>query len=192
MKLEKLEKKPFFTTNEAHKAGVSSRMLSYYVERGDLIRLSRGVYCSASFEPDGEDLKWSDLAIASKNIQGGVICLISALNYYDLTDEMMKEFWVAVENRDSRINFPMSRIVRMRNLTTGVKTIKLSGLKVKIFDVERTLVDSFRLLDFETAMKALKLYLNGHCGKPNISKLNKYTTELRASKVKEYISALVA
>jgi len=192
MKLEKLEKKPFFTTSEALEIGVSPRMLSYYVGKGRLKRLSKGVYCSTSFEPSDEDFQWSDLATASRNIPGGVICLISALNYYDLTDEVMKEFWVAVENNTSNTNFPMSRVIRMRDITTGVKTIKLSGLKVKIFDVERTLIDSFRLLDFETAMKALKLYLKGHCGKPKISKLIKYTTELRASKVKEYISALVA
>ena len=44
----------------------------------------------------------------------------------------------------------------MRNIDIGVNTIKMAGFKVKIFDKERTIIDSFRLLDFETAMKALK------------------------------------
>ena len=68
----------------------------------------------------------------------------------------------------------------------------MAGLKVKIFDKERTIIDSFRLLDFETAMKALKKYLQGRKEKPNINKLNRSIRELRASKVQEYITALIA
>ncbi len=191
MNLGKLEQKPFFTTEEAAKQGLSARMLTYYVKHGEIERIARGVYCSKSYEPKDQDLKWEDLAVAATNIKGGVICLISALVYYDLTDEMMKEFWIAVENDNSKAKFPMSRTVRMRNMKLGIETIEMAGMKVKIFDIERTLVDSFRLLDFETAMKAMKLYLKGAKGKPNINKLNKYITELRAPKVREYLTALI-
>lgn len=191
MNLVKLENKPFFTAKEAAKQGVSSRMLSYYVKMGKIERIARGVYCSMNYVSKGNDLKWEDLAIAAKNIKGGVICLISALVYYDLTDDLMKEFWIAVDHNNSKAKFPMSRVVRMRNMKLGVENIVMAGIKVKIFDIERTLVDSFRLLDFETAMKALKAYLKGTKGKPNIKKLNKYIIELRALKVREYLTALI-
>jgi predicted transcriptional regulator of viral defense system len=167
-------------------------MLSYYVEKGEIDRIAQGVYCSKSYEPKGENLQWEDLAIAASNIKGGVICLVSALVYYELTDEMMKEFWIAVPNNRTRVNFPMSRIVRMRNIEMGVKEIEMAGVKVQIFDIERTIVDSFRLLDFETAIKALKIYLSGKTGKPNLKKLDKYITELKASKVRDYLTAVVA
>ena len=85
----------------------------------------------------------------------------------------------------------MTRVVRMRNMKLGVKRIEMAGIKVKIFDVERTIVDSFRILDLETAMKALKAYLSGKNGKPNINKLNKYIKELRARKVRQYLTALI-
>ena len=190
--IKKLVKKPFFTIKEAEKQGVSRRMLSYYVENGEMERIARGIYCSSYYEPTEKNLQWEEMAIAVSNIQGGVICLISALVYYDLTDEIMKEFWIAVDNNHSKAKFPLCRIVRMRNMDIGVNTIKMAGFKVKIFDKERTIIDSFRLLDFETAMKALKRYLQGRKGKPNISKLNKYIKALRASKVQEYITALIA
>ena len=80
----------------------------------------------------------------------------------------------------------------MRNMDIGVTTIKMAGLKVKIFDKERTIIDAFRLLDFETAMKALKKYLQDRKEKPNINKLNRYVKALRASKIQEYITALIA
>lgn len=191
LNLGKLEKKPFFTTKEAIKQGISARMLTYYVKKGKIERITKGVYCSNNYEPKDQNLKWEDLAIAASNIKGGVICLISALVYYELTDEMMKEFWIAVKNDNSKARFPMCRIVRMRNMNLGIKTIEMAGIKVKVFDIERTLVDAFRLLDFETAMKAMKQYLKGTNGKPNINKLNKYITELRAPKVREYLTTLI-
>ncbi len=190
--IEKLEKRPFFTTAKAEKYGISRRMLSYYTSVGKFERIAHGVYCSPKYVSKGENLKWEDLAIAASNIKGGVICLISALIYYKLTDEMMREFWIAVANDHSRARFPLSHIVRMRNMDLGVKKIELAGIKVNIFDAERSIIDSFRLLDTETAMKALKRYLNGETGKPNIKKLDQYITELRASKVREYTMALIA
>ena len=189
--IEKLAKKPFFTIKEAEKRGISRRMLSYYVKNGEMERIARGIYCSSHYEPSDKNLKWEDLAIAASNIPGGVICLISALVYYDLTDEMMKKFWIAVDNSHSKTKFPLSRIIRMRNMGIGVNTIKMADLNVKIFDKERTIIDSFRLLDFETAMKALKRYLQNRKEKPNINKLSKYAKALRASKVQKYITALV-
>jgi predicted transcriptional regulator of viral defense system len=126
------------------------------------------------------------------NIRGGVICLISALVYYELTDEIMKEFWIAVDNDNSKAKFPLCRIVRMRDMNLGIKEQTIAGIKVKIFDIERTIVDSFRLLDHETAIKALKAYLAREKGKPDLKKLNHYIDRLRAAKIKQYLTALIA
>lgn len=41
-------------------------------------------------------------------------------------------------------------------MKTGLTTIKLGDYEIPIFDKERTLIDSFRLLSRETAIKALK------------------------------------
>ena len=136
-----LRAKSSFTTDEAKKHGLSPRMLSYYVSKGQIERLSRGVYRFSDYMIKDANLQWEELSVAAQRIPGAVICLISALNYYGLT-------------------------------------------------VERTIVDSFRLLDFETAMKALKLYLQGKCGRPNIKKLNLYSKELRAG-VNKYLAPLL-
>ncbi len=190
--MSKLEQIPFFSAEEAKQCGVSRRMLTHYVQSGEFERIARGVYCSTKYEPKDENLKWEQLAIAASNVKGGVICLVSALIYYELTDDFMKQFWIAVDNENSKAKFPMSNIVRMRNMDIGVGEIELAGIPVRIFDIERTIIDSFRLLDLETAMKALKLYLGGFKGKPNIKKLEEYIVKLRASKVRDYLTALVA
>ena len=188
--INKLIELPSFTTKDAENHGCSRRMLSYYVKTGMFERIARGVYRATQYQTKDENLKWEDLAIAASNIKGGIICLVSALVYYELTDEMMREYWIAVKSDNTRVKFPMCNIIRMRNVELGVQEIKLAGIKVNIFDMERTIIDSFRLLRFETAMKALKLYLNGSIKKPDYNKLGTYIKELRASKVKDYIMAL--
>lgn len=185
-----LRRKPSFTTDEARGQGLSPRMLSYYVAKGELERLARGVYRCTDYVGRDENLQWEELAVAAERLPGGVVCLVSALNFYGITDERLKEHWIAVPNSYGRAHFPMTRIVRMRNMSLGVKTIKLAGIDVRIFDVERTIVDAFRILDFETAMKALKHYLAGKCGKPDIKKLSRYSKELRGG-VTKYLAPLL-
>lgn len=179
MHKNKLRQKPFFTTQEAKLLGISSRMLSYYVNKEELERISRGVYRFTEYQPSNEQLQWEGLAVAASNIKEGVICLLSALSYYELTDEFVNEFWIAIPNRRTRVQFPMTRIVRLRNMTLGVESRKIAGMSVKIFNVERTIVESFRLLDIETAVVALKNYMSGSQGKPNIKKLLSYGKALR-------------
>ena len=184
--MKKLGILPFFTVSDANAEGVSRRMLSYYVQKGLFEKLGRGIYRSTSYT--STDDKWYGLAIAASSIKGGVICLVSALNYYEITDDFMNEYWVAIPHEKSKFNFPQTRVVRMRNFKIGVKEIKLADMKVKIFDIERTIVDSFRLLDLETAMKALKMYLSGKKGRPNIRKLNSYAKTLRVD-ISKYTTA---
>lgn len=185
-----LKDKSSFTTDEAREHGLSPRMLSYYVKNGEIERIARGTYRFADYIGKDKNLAWEELAVAAQRVSNGVVCLISALNYYELTDERMREHWIAVPHSHSYSHFPMTRIVRMRNINLGVQKKVIADIEVKIFDPERTIVDSFRLLDFETAMKALKLYLKGQCGKPNIKKLNEYSKELRVN-IEKYIAPIM-
>src|SRR5690606_30309684 len=106
------------------------------------------------------DERWFELATTAKRVNG-VICLLSALIYYELSDDFMDEYWIAIAHEHSKIDIPDARIIRMRNFNLGIEEIEMSGLIVKIFDRERTIVDAFRLLDIETAMRALKVYMSG-------------------------------
>ncbi|MEI8345886.1 MAG: type IV toxin-antitoxin system AbiEi family antitoxin domain-containing protein [Pseudomonadota bacterium] len=185
--IQKLRKKAFFTTKEAKTCGLSPRMLSYNHKKGAIERIARGIYRFSDQQPASKNLEWQDLAVAAFRIKGAVICLISALRYYEMTDEMMRENWIAVPNNSSRINFLNTRTIRMRNLNLGVKTIELASLKVKIFDEERTLLDSFRLLDQEVALKALKIYMGKKGNRPNLKKIREYSRKLKVD-IRQFIA----
>jgi predicted transcriptional regulator of viral defense system len=175
--MEKLVNRSFFTTKEAEELGVSRRMLSYYVKSGLFERIGKGAYRGTNLSHI-QDEKWLELATVAKRTNG-VICLLSALIYYELSDDFMDEYWVAIPHEQSKLDIPDTRIIRTRNFASGIDEVEIAGMKVRIYDRERTIIDCFRLLDIETAMKALKMYMSGKNKKSDIKKLNRYAKELR-------------
>lgn len=180
---------PVFTAAEARAAGIPSRMLSHFCKKGVIERLSRGVYKGSQANVD-VDFEWEDLAFAAMSIPNGVICLISALCYYGLTDQIMREFWIAIPHASKSPQRPKTRIIRMRNFELGQTEIQMGASRLKIFDKERTVIDSFRYLSQEVAIKALQAYLRQRgADKPNLDKLMKYAKSLRVD-VHPFIMAL--
>ncbi len=185
---ETLFKKAIFSSAEGRKAGIPPRMLAYFCAKGQIERISRGIYKIKDLDFDSE-YEWEDLAVTTLSIPNGVICLISALCYYGLTDEIMREFWIAVPHATTSPLRENAHIVRMRNISFGQITIKIDSQKLKIFDRERTVVDAFRYLDKETALKALQAYLKtSKDSKPDLDKLLRYAKKFRVDLI-PYISA---
>jgi len=170
--------RPSFTTQEAEQAGVPRHVLSYLYKKGILERLARGLYRSIDYESD-VDIELEDLATTAASIPEGVICLISALSYYEMTEEIPREYWITIPHNmwpPKRLHL---RAIRMRNIELGQQKITIGGLKLKIFDRERCVVDAFRFLSRETAIKALRAYLFDPDHKANFRKLSRYARALR-------------
>ena len=78
----------------------------------------------------------------------------------------------------------------MRNMSLGRTHMKIDGITIPIFDRERTIVDAFRYLSRETAIKALREALTKRKDeKINLEKLYKYSKELRVN-INDYIMAM--
>ena len=188
-KLQKILKEPSFTASEARAAGVSPSLLAYYVKKDKIEKLSRGVYRGKESERKEVPFEWDDLISTARSIPNGKICLISALALYDLTDEIPRQFWIAIPHQQFAPRRPKAKIIRMRDVKTGSARLKLGDVTVRIFDKERTVVDSFRFLAPETAIKALKEYLSGKHGKPNLIKLRQYSRKLKVP-IEKYVEVL--
>ncbi|PIK14385.1 type IV toxin-antitoxin system AbiEi family antitoxin domain-containing protein [Halobacteriovorax sp. JY17] len=188
-KLKPLLKKTVFRASEARELGISPSLINYYIKKGMIERVDRGVYRSSNQDLD-VDFRYEDLVLVSKSIPDGVICLISALTLYELTDEIPRAHWIAVSHSSRAPRRSGARIVRMRNIDLGKTELTLGSEKVQIFDVERTILDSFRYLGVEIGVKALKAAL-ARSGKDklDLKKLQKYAKELRV-KIAPYIMAV--
>ncbi len=186
--LEPFYQVPFFTIAEAAKQGVPRHALAYLQKKGVLERVYPGTYRFPEYEPEVE-FQWENLGLMASSVPESVICLISALVFYDLTDQVMREIWLAVPHKSHPPKRPNTRIVRMRNTDLGKTTIALGEYRVQIFDRERCIVDAFRYLSKEIAIKALQRYFQSKAAKPDPKKLGAYAKKLRVN-ITSYILSL--
>src|SRR5947209_7193649 len=82
---------------------------------------ARGLYVLADAEPSLHQ----SLAEACKRVPHGVVCLLSALQFHDLTTQAPFEVWLAIAEsaRRPKLEYPPLRVVRFSGpaLTSGVE-----------------------------------------------------------------------
>ncbi|HAU0552858.1 TPA: type IV toxin-antitoxin system AbiEi family antitoxin domain-containing protein, partial [Legionella pneumophila] len=184
--IKSLLRKPVFTSKEANELGMSPSLLCYYVQKDIIHRVSKGLY-QAVYVKKEFDFRWEDLIFTLRSISQGVICLVSALAIYELTDEMPRKHWIAVPHSTTKPMRPNTIVKRMRDVSTGLTTWNVDGESVPIFDMERTIIDAFRFLSKEIALKALQTGLREkHI---DSRKLQRYAKKLRVD-VTPYLLAM--
>jgi predicted transcriptional regulator of viral defense system len=60
--------------------------------QGKVTRIARGLYVAT----DADVTEHHDLALAAKRVPHGVVCLLSALRFHELTTQMPFEVWLAI------------------------------------------------------------------------------------------------
>ena len=86
-------------------------------------------------------------AVVSARSKNGVICLLSALRYYNLTTQAPFQVWLCIKKGDRapNIDYPSIQIVRSRETEDfGVISTQVDGVPVLVTDIERTVVDCFK------------------------------------------------
>jgi predicted transcriptional regulator of viral defense system len=180
-------------TKEAIRAGIHPRILYELLDMGIIERLSRGLYRLTNLTPLGNP----DLVSVSMRVPEGIICLISALVFYEITTQIPHEIYIAVE-RDSRppsIDYPPVRIFRFKGetFTEGMKTHMVDGYPLRIYSPEKTLADSFKYrnkIGMDTVIEALKLYRERK--KVNVNELINYAKICRVEKImRPYLESII-
>ena len=124
--------------------GIAPETIARLVREDAIIRAARGLYQL----PDAEFEAAHTLAEAAALVPKGIVCLISALQFHDLTLQMPSAVWMAIERTAwrPRIDYPRIRFVRFTGqfLINGVTRHRIEGVDVPITDPARTIVDCFR------------------------------------------------
>jgi predicted transcriptional regulator of viral defense system len=147
--------------SEALKAGIHRRMLYSMLEAGFIEPLNRGLYRLTDLPPLGNP----DLVSVSLKVPSGVICLISALAYHEITTQVPHEVYVALERgtETPRLNHPPTRIFWFSGqaFAAGIETHSIDGVSVRIYSPGKTIADCFKYrnkIGLDIAIEALKLY----------------------------------
>jgi len=180
-------------TTDAIRAGISPRDLYSMRDEGVVDSLSRGIYRLASMPP----LSNPDLVSVSLRAPNGVICLISALAFHELTTQIPHEVYVAIDRftRSPRVDYPPVRVFKFSGeaFTEGVEIHRIDGFQVKIYSPEKTVADCFKFrnkIGSDTAIEALKFYCKRK--RKDIDALMRYARICRVDKIiSPYLEALL-
>jgi predicted transcriptional regulator of viral defense system len=180
-------------TAEALRLGVHPRTLYAMRDSGALERLSRGLYRLADLPP----LSNPDLVTVALKVPQAIICLISALAFYELTTQVPHVVDVALHNQAKRprLDYPPLRVVWFSGPAwdEGVEVLMIDDVPVRIYGPEKSIADSFKYrhkIGRDVALEALKLY----CQRPDfdVNKLLHYARVCRVEKVmRPYLEALL-
>lgn len=173
--LKFLSRNDFATLKEALDFGVSKMTLTHMVREGVLHRSARRIYTTKT---DWLADPLRRYAPACSLYSDAVVAGISALTYYDLTDEEEKKIWLAfpqhhrVVNQEYRMIYPSGV-----SYTLGITRHRIGKREVRIYGLEKSVVDAFKYLPLDVAHKALRAYLKRK--DHNLEKLTKYAKQMR-------------
>ena len=184
--VEKLLQQPLIRIQDFRDNGHHPSLLSYYANKGLLERVGRGLYRNTKYPLDNMNVQWEGLAYTVLSIPRGVVTGISALDIYGITEEIPRQYWIAVPHNTSIGTRANTKIIKHRNHRLGISKISIGDIEIPIYDLERTLIDAFKHLSIETAIKALRFAFHHEKHKPNINKIQEYSKKLRVS-IYEYL-----
>jgi len=181
----------YVTTKEVVKNGINKTFLTNMVKNGTLVRISRGYYGL----PDYIEDEYYKIASKSKNAR---FSMATALYLHNLSDRTPLVYNVTLpfgysgvlqKEKNVILNF-----VKRELLDLGVIEMESPfGMKIKVYDVERTICDIIKnksKMNAEIFSKALKEYAKSK--NKNLNKLAMYAKKMNIEKkVSEYMEVLL-
>ncbi|WP_308644826.1 type IV toxin-antitoxin system AbiEi family antitoxin domain-containing protein [Oceanotoga sp.] len=180
--------KGILKTNQLKKAGLSDREIKKLLIQGKINKIKRGYYeINNNIYPE-------DVIIA-RLFPEAIIYLESALFHYKYIDRVPSETQIAVNKNNEKskykIDYPLIKVfyIEPKILQIGVDYYEKMGIKIKIFDRDKTICDVMRYrnkLDVEIFRKSIKSYINDQ--NKNLKNLELYSKKLNIQdKIDKYL-----
>lgn len=156
------------------------------VQSGELLRLRPGVFAEPATLAD----TMLDIDVL---VPGGVLCMYSAWEHYELTTQIPYAFCIAIPRKRKLVlpEFPTVTLYYWSDhlLEFGTTTEEVYGHTIRVTDLERSVCDAIKYrnkIGLDVCAEILKTYLR----RPdrNIAKLIEYAKKLRvAATLKTYL-----
>jgi predicted transcriptional regulator of viral defense system len=179
-------------SSQLFKLGVQPRILYAMRDNGLVLQEGRGLYRLAN------EQVWSDpdLAVVSLLIPKGVICLISALYFHQITTQIPHEVYVALpkDSEKPRIKHPPTRFfwISPAPFQAGIEKHKVDNVEIRVYSIAKTIADCFKFrnsIGMDVALEALREGLRQK--KTTLNEIQKFARVDRMEKIMQpYLEAL--
>ena len=184
----------YYTTNELKAMGYSYYKIGQMEECSKLHRINRTTYENTAYTGDE-----NDFINAAAYAPNGVICLMSAARYYELTNFLPDVVDIAIDRKKKVSTLPAWPEIKVfyfdpKRISTGVVEVTEGGDSFRIFDIEKTVVDIIyyrNKIGIEETSEILHNYLRRQDRR--IDRLYTYAKMLRCeSIVRTYLEVLIS
>lgn len=182
-----------YSIQELKDKGFSYYKINQMVEQGILIKLNKKYYENTNY--DGEE---SEYYYAYAFAPEGVVCLLSAAVFYNLSTYRSEAIDVAIPRKSRVSTLPTWPELNICYFTDdrfglGIETIRDGNNKFRIYDIEKTVVDIVfyrEKIGIEETKEVITSYL--HRSDRNLNRLIRYAEMLKCGDVmKKYLEVLV-
>ena len=185
--------KKLYTIKELKSLDLSYYIINKLVKQNKLQKLSYNVYENTNYK--GQE---SDFYYVTAFVPFGIICLMSAAVYYNLTTYIPNEINVAIE-RSHKVStlpeWPPINIIyfSQKRFEIGIIKKKEAENEFKIYDIEKTVIDIIfyrNKIGIEQTKEILLNYLS--LPQRNLNKLHQYAKLLNCEKIlNTYMEVLI-
>ena len=189
-----LENTKFITIEKLKNLGLSHYKISRLVSSGVLKPATRSTYENLSYT--GNE---NDFYNASAFVPYGVICLMSAARYYQLTEFLPDAVQIAIERKKKVSTLPTWPEIKIFYFSPlrwelGVQEIHEEKNTFRIYDIEKTVADIIcyrNKVGIEETAEILRNYLRRKdC---HLNRLHDYAKKLRCEKpLRNYLEVLIS
>ncbi|MCJ7813863.1 MAG: type IV toxin-antitoxin system AbiEi family antitoxin domain-containing protein [Candidatus Atribacteria bacterium] len=145
---------------EIIKAGFNKAFLRNNLDSGQIQKVDRALYRLS----DDFTLSNPDLVAVSIKVSKGVVCLLSALAFYEVTSEIPQYVNIAIPRGAwaNKINYPPVKFYHFASKAwkAGIEKFEIEGFQIKIYSLAKTIADCFKFrnkIGMNIAREALKI-----------------------------------
>jgi len=107
--------------------------------------------------------EYESLATVATKVPQAVFCLLTALQFHELTTQLPRQIWIAMPRGSHvpRIDYPPIKMVQMTGevYSEGIETVERDGVMLRVYGVAKTVADCFKhrnKIGLDVALEALK------------------------------------
>lgn len=156
------DRKGTLRTAECLRLGIQPRTLYRLRDSGILVQLSRGVFQLADlpdFHPD-----W---VVVSERVKGGVVCLVSALAFHEITTQVPHAIDIALPFGawEPHLDYPPVKYYHFGRaaFSEGIEEHLVNSQSIRVYNPDKSVADCFKYrnrIGLDVALEALRLGLS--------------------------------
>src|SRR5579872_1065129 len=142
--LDLLRQKGMLRASDLDAIGASRVILTRMTANGQLEKAGRGLYRL----PDSQGSEHDSLAVVATKVPPAVFCLLTALQFHELTTQLPHQVWIAMPRGSHmpKIDYPPIKMVQYTGeaYSEGIEVLERDQVALRVYCVAKTIADCFK------------------------------------------------